>query len=162
MPSPRSAPAGEDKKTVAVNRKARHEYHVLDTIEAGIALRGTEVKSVRAGKVNLGDAYAQVEHGEVFLLQMHISPYEQGNRFNHDPLRPRKLLLHTRQILKIQQQTQEKGLTVIPLSLYFKGRHLKVELGLVRGKRLHDRREDLAKRDAEREMQRARRGERDA
>jgi SsrA-binding protein len=147
-------------KTVVVNRRARHEYHILERIEAGIVLKGTEVKSVREGKVQLGDAYASVEGGEVFLLQMHISPYEQGNRFNHEPLRKRKLLLHARQIHKLRAQTQEKGLTLIPLTLYFKGPHLKVELGLAKGKKTHDRREDLAKRDAEREMERARRGDR--
>jgi SsrA-binding protein len=130
-------------------------------MEAGIELRGTEVKSIRGRKVSLAEAYGQVIEGEVYLLQMHVSPYEQGNRFNHDPLRPRKLLLHRRQIQRLKQQTQEKGLTLIPLALYFRGSHLKVEIGLARGKRTHDRRTDLARRDAEREMDRARRGERD-
>lgn len=147
-------------KLVVQNRRARHDYIILERLEAGIALKGTEVKSVREGKVQLGDAYAAVENGEVFLLQMHISPYEQGNRFNHDPLRRRKLLLHARQIHKLRAQTQEKGLTLVPLALYFKGRHLKVELGVAKGKKTHDRREDLAKRDAQREMDRARRGDR--
>jgi SsrA-binding protein len=160
MPAQSSGAAPEGIQTVVVNRRARHDYFILDKIEAGIALRGTEVKSIRNGKVNLGDAYAQIEDGEAWLLQMHISPYEQGNRFNHDPLRRRKLLLHRRQILKLKQATQEKGLTLIPLALYFKGSHLKVELGLAKGKRHHDRREDVARRDAEREMQRARRGDR--
>lgn len=160
MPAQSPGTGPEAIKSIVVNRRARHDYFILDKIEAGIALRGTEVKSIRNGKVNLGDAYAQIEDGEAWLLQMHVSPYEQGNRFNHDPLRKRKLLLHRRQILKLKQATQEKGLTLIPLSLYFKGSHLKVELGLAKGKRHHDRREDVARRDAEREIQRARRGDR--
>jgi SsrA-binding protein len=160
MPVPSSGAAPDAIKTVVVNRRARFDYFILDKVEAGIALRGTEVKSIRNGKVNLGDAYAQIEDGEAWLLQMHVSPYEQGNRNNHDPLRRRKLLMHRRQILKLKQATQEKGLTLIPLALYFKGSHLKVELGLAKGKRHHDRREDVARRDAEREIQRARRGDR--
>jgi len=160
MPAPKSGAVPEGTKPVVVNRRARHDYFILETLEVGIALRGTEVKSIRAGKVNLGDSYAQIEDGEAWLLQMHVSPYEQGNRFNHEPLRRRKLLLHSRQIQRLKQRAQEKGLTLIPLSLYFRGRHLKVEIGLAKGKRYHDRREDLARRDAEREMERARRGER--
>jgi SsrA-binding protein len=160
MPAQSPGASSEAIKTIVVNRRARHDYFILDKIEAGLALRGTEVKSIRNGKVNLGDAYAQIEDGEAWLLQMHVSPYEQGNRYNHDPLRKRKLLLHRRQILKLKQATQEKGLTLIPLSLYFKGSHLKVELGLAKGKHHHDRREDVARRDAEREIQRARRGDR--
>lgn len=162
MPSAGSGVQSDELKKVAANRRARHDYHILETVEAGLVLKGTEVKSIRAGKVNLGDAYAQVERGEIYLLQMHVSPYEQGNRNNHDPLRKRKLLLHRRQIMRLGQQTNEKGLTLIPLSLYFRGRHLKVELGLAKGKRTHDRREDMAKRDAQREMERARRGVRDS
>jgi len=162
MPSPKARATPDGTQAILVNRRARHNYQILETFEAGIALRGTEVKSIRARKVSLAEAYAQVTDGEVLLLQMHVSPYEQGNRFNHDPLRPRKLLLHRRQIYRLKQQTQEKGLTLIPLALYFRGRHLKVEIGLARGKRTHDRRRDLAQRDAEREMERARRGERDA
>jgi SsrA-binding protein len=160
MPSPKSgATATPDGiKTIVVNRRARHDYTILEKIEAGIVLRGPEVKSIRAGKVNLGDAYAQVEGLELWLVQMHISPYEQANRENHDPLRRRKLLLHRRQIIRLRQKIEEKGLTLIVLSLYFKARNLKVELGVAKGKRHHDRREDLAKRDAEREMDRARRG----
>jgi SsrA-binding protein len=157
----KSDASSKEVRKVVVNRRARHDYHVLETFEAGIALTGTEVKSVRGGKASLAEAYAQVVDGEVFLLQMHISPYEQGNRFNHDPLRKRKLLLHRRQILELKQKTETKGLTLVPLSLYFRGRHLKVEIGVARGKRAHDRREDIAKRDAEREMARARRGERE-
>jgi SsrA-binding protein len=160
MPVSHPGAPAEAIKTVVVNRRARFDYFILEKIEAGIALRGTEVKSIRNGKVNLGDAYAQIEDGEIWLLQMHVSPYEQGNRNNHDPLRRRKLLIHRRQILKLKQATQEKGLTLIPLALYFKGSHLKVELGLAKGKRHHDRREDVARRDAEREIQRARRGDR--
>lgn len=160
MPVSHPGAAPGEIKTVVVNRRARFDYFILEKVEAGIALRGTEVKSIRNGKVNLGDAYAQIEDGEAWLLQMHISPYEQGNRFNHDPLRRRKLLLHRRQILKLKQATQEKGLTLIPLALYFKGSHLKVELGVAKGKRHHDRREDVARRDAEREIQRAQRGDR--
>lgn len=163
MRSPKpGAPASEEIRIVVVNRRARHDYTILDKIEAGIALRGPEVKSIRGGKVNLGDAYAQVENGELWLVQMHISPYEQANRENTDPLRRRKLLLHRRQIFRLRQTIEEKGLTLIPLSLYFKGGHLKVELGIAKGKRQHDRREDMAKRDAQREMDRARRGERGA
>ena len=162
MPSPKAGATPEGTQAVAVNRRARHNYQILETVEAGIALRGTEVKSIRARKVSLAEAYAQVIDGEIYLLQMHVSPYEQGNRFNHDPLRPRKLLLRRRQIHRLKQQTLEKGLTLVPLALYFRGRHLKVEIGLARGKRTHDRRSDLARRDAEREMERARSGERDA
>jgi SsrA-binding protein len=161
MRSPKpGAPASEEIRTVVVNRRARHDYTILDKIEAGIVLRGPEVKSIRGGKVNLGDAYAQVERGELWLVSMHISPYVQANRENADPLRRRKLLLHRRQIARIRQTIEEKGLTLIPLSLYFKGNLLKVELGVAKGKRQHDRREDMAKRDAEREMDRARRGDR--
>ncbi len=159
MPSPKSgAQAADEIKMVVVNRRARHDYTILEKIEAGIVLKGPEVKSVRGGKVNLGDAYAQVEGNELWLIQMHISPYEQANRENVDPRRRRKLLVHRRQILRLRQRIEEKGLTLVPLSLYFKGRRLKIELGIARGKRLHDRREDMAKRDAEREMDRARRG----
>jgi SsrA-binding protein len=161
MPSSKAHAETDGVQTILVNRRARHDYQILETIEAGIVLRGTEVKSIRARKASIAEAYAQVTNGEVYLLQMHISPYEQGNRFNHDPLRRRKLLLHRRQIARLRQKTHERGLTLIPLSLYFKGRHLKVEIGLARGKRTHDRREDLAKRDAQREIDRARRGDRD-
>jgi len=160
MPSPKAAAGGEETKTILVNRRARHDYQILERIEAGIALRGTEVKSIRARKVSLAEAYAQVVDWEVYIVQMHIAPYEQGNRNNHDPIRRRKLLLHRRQIAKLKQQTEEKGLTLVPLSLYFRGRHLKIEIGLARGKRSHDRRQDVAKRDAERQMARARRGDR--
>lgn len=144
-----------ERKVVAQNRKARHEYHILETWEAGIALQGTEVKSLRDGRANLTDAFARVDGGEVWLYNAHISPYEQGNRFNHDPLRPRKLLLHRNQIRKMIGQVETTGLTLIPLDIHFTGGLAKVNLALVRGKKLHDKREDVRRRDAEREMQRA-------
>jgi SsrA-binding protein len=143
------------QKVVVQNRRARHEYHVLDTWEAGLVLTGTEVKSLREGRGNLQDAYARVDNGEVWLHNMHISPYEQGNRFNHDPLRPRKLLLHRNQIRKLIGQVEKSGLTLVPLDVHFTRGRAKVNLALVRGKKLHDKREDLRKRDAEREMQRS-------
>jgi SsrA-binding protein len=142
-------------KTI-VNRKARHEYHIDDTYEAGIALSGTEIKSIRAGKANLQDSYARIENGELVLYNMHISPYEQGNRFNHEPKRPRKLLMHKREIMRLFGQTREKGFSLIPLKVYFKnGKWAKVELALARGKKQYDKREDIAARDAQRDMDRA-------
>jgi SsrA-binding protein len=137
---------------VISNRKARHDYHILETIEAGIALRGTEVKSLRQGNANLQDSYAQVKDGEVWLHNMHISPYEQGSVYNHDPKRTRKLLLHKSQIRKLQGKVREKGLTLIPLSVYFEGPYAKVELAVARGKRSFDKREALAQREAQREI----------
>ncbi|NPV29110.1 MAG: SsrA-binding protein SmpB [Firmicutes bacterium] len=148
----------EGIKVVAENRKARHDYYIDETYEAGIALVGTEVKSLRAGKVSLRDSYAEVVGGEVFLQNMHISPYEKGNRFNHDPKRARKLLLHKREIRRLLGQTTQKGYTLIPLRLYFKRGKAKVELALARGKKLYDKREEIAKRDAAREMAREWRG----
>jgi len=145
----------EGEKTIATNRKARHQYHILETIEAGIVLQGTEVKSLRQGKVNLGDAYAKIKDGEVWLVEMHISPYEQGNVFNHEPRRPRKLLLHKREIKRLLGKVQERGLTLIPLRIYFKRGRAKVELALAKGKRLYDRREDIKRRDEEREVSRS-------
>lgn len=145
----------ERVKVVAENRKARHDYFIEETYEAGIVLVGTEVKSIRAGKVSLRDSYAEVVNGEVFLQQMHISPYEKGNRFNHDPKRPRKLLLHKREIKRLLGRTMQKGYTLIPLRLYFKNGWVKVELALGRGKKLYDKREDIARRDAQREIARA-------
>ncbi len=142
-------------KVVAKNRKARHLYHIVETFESGIALQGTEVKSVREARVNLKDSFARVEKGELFLYNMHISPYEHGNRFNHDPLRPRKLLMHRREINRLGGYVQEKGLTLVPLSLYLRRGKVKVELALVRGKRDYDKRQDIAERDARREMERA-------
>ena len=142
-------------KIVTQNRKARYDYHLFDTWEAGIVLRGTEVKSLRAGKTNLKDSYARVEGGEVILYQLHISPYEKGSYSNHPPLRPRKLLLHKKEIRKLQGRIEEKGFTLIPLKIYFKDGKAKVELALARGKRMYDKRVAIAKRDADREMERA-------
>jgi SsrA-binding protein len=150
-----AADKGPAQKIAVQNRKARHEYHVLETWETGIVLTGTEVKSLREGRGNLQDAYARVDRGEVWLFNMHISPYEQGNRFNHDPLRPRKLLLHRNQIRKMIGQVETTGLTLVPLDVHFTRGRAKVNLALVRGKKLHDKREDLRKRDAEREIQRS-------
>ena len=146
---------GAGIKIVSENRKARHDYHIHETFEAGIALTGTEVKSLRAGKANLKDSYARIENGEVFLQQMHISPYEQGNRFNHDPLRPRKLLLHRQEINRLLGKTREKGFSLVPLKVYFARGKAKVELALASGKKLYDKRRDLAERDAKRDMERA-------
>lgn len=142
-------------KTVTENRKARHEYHILETYEAGLALTGTEVKSLRAGKANLQDSFARVENAELILYNMHISPYEQGNRFNHEPKRTRRLLMHKQEILRLLGKTREKGLALIPLKVYFKNGLAKVELALAKGKKLYDRREDIAERDARREIDRA-------
>lgn len=146
---------GAGIKIVSENRKARHDYHIHETFEAGIALTGTEVKSLRAGKANLKDSYGRIENGEVFLQQMHISPYEQGNRFNHDPLRPRKLLLHRQEINRLLGKTREKGFSLVPLKVYFARGKAKVELALASGKKLYDKRQDLAERDAKRDMERA-------
>lgn len=143
-------------KIIAENRAARHEYFVLETYEAGIELFGTEVKSIRGGKVNLKDSYAHVDRGELFVYGMHISPYEQGNIFNRDPLRPKKLLMHKREILKLFGQTGKDGLTLIPLSLYLSGSRVKLCLGVCKGKKLYDKRDDAAKRQAGRDMERAR------
>ncbi|GAB7386652.1 SsrA-binding protein [Bacillaceae bacterium] len=142
-------------KVIAQNKKARHDYHILDTYEAGIVLTGTEIKSIRAGKVNLKDSFARVQNGEVFLHNMHISPYEQGNRFNHDPLRTRKLLLKKSEIAKLIGQTKEKGFSLVPLKLYLTRGYAKLELALAKGKKLYDKRETLKQRDAERAIQRA-------
>jgi len=140
-------------KVAATNKKAKHDYFIEDTIEAGIVLTGTEVKSIRQGKVNIKDSYANIENGEVFLYNMHISPYEQGNIYNVDPLRVRKLLLNKREIRKLIGLTTIKGYTLIPLSLYFKNGKVKVELAIAKGKKLYDKRETIAKRDAERKIQ---------
>lgn len=136
-------------KIIAKNRKAFHEYEILDKWEAGIVLQGTEVKSLRAGKCNLGDAYAEIRDGEAWLVKVHIGPYDQGNRANHDPFRRRKLLLTRREIRKLRPRLEEKGLTLVPLSLYFKHGLVKVEFGLGRGKKLHDKRHATAKRDSD-------------
>lgn len=144
-----------DNKVISVNRRARHDYFIEDTMEVGIVLKGTEVKSLRQGKVNLRDSHARVENGEVFLYGMHISPYEQGNRFNHDPLRTRKLLLHKREIRRLIGKTQQDGYTLVPLKLYFTRGKCKVELALAKGKRKYDKRDATAKRDAERRARQA-------
>lgn len=142
-------------ETVAVNRRARHEFLITDTFEAGLVLTGTEIKSVRAGKANLADAYARVEKGEAWLVGAHIAPYDAGNRYNHEPRRDRKLLLHRSEIDELMGRAAAKGLTVVPLRLYItsKGR-AKIELGLARGKQLHDRRRSIAERDSRRDMER--------
>ncbi|HQQ50356.1 MAG TPA: SsrA-binding protein SmpB [Spirochaetota bacterium] len=142
---------------IVQNKKARFEYEILDTIEAGIVLKGTEVKSVRLKKVNIQDAYARIKDGEAFLYGMNISPYESGNIFNHDPLRVRKLLLHKQEIKRLTGKQQEKGLTLIPLKLYWKNGKVKVLLGLAKGKTLYDKRHDIKKRDSDRELQRYKR-----
>ncbi|MGN0700177.1 MAG: SsrA-binding protein SmpB [Oscillospiraceae bacterium] len=142
-------------KTIAENRQARHEYFIIESFEAGIELFGTEVKSIRQGGVNLKDSWIAIENGEMFIKQMHISPYEKGNIFNKDPYRVRKLLMHKAQIAKLFGQVKQGGLTLIPISMYFKDSRVKVQVGLCRGKKLHDKRDDMAKRDAGREIERA-------
>lgn len=146
--------AKEERKVVAQNKKARHDYFIEQTIEAGVVLAGTEVKSIRLGKVNLKDSYASIQNGEIILSGMHISPYEQGNIFNKDPLRDRKLLLHKYEINKLVGLTQQKGLTLVPLQLYFSRGKVKIELGVAKGKKLYDKRDDIAERDAKRDMDR--------
>ena len=143
-------------KTIAQNRKAYYDYFVQDSIEAGIVLTGTEIKSIRAGRVNLRDAYAKPEGGELWLLNVHIARYEAGSHSNHEPRRPRKLLLHRPEIDELASKVATKGLTIVPLRLYLKGSIAKVELGLGKGKKLHDKRRAIAERDAEREMRQAR------
>ena len=145
-------------KIIAENRAARHEYFVLETYEAGIELFGTEVKSIRGGKVNLKDSFCRIEDGELFAYGMHVSPYEQGNIFNRDPLRPKRLLMHKREILRLFGQVGKEGLTLIPLSLYFSRSRVKVSLGLCKGKKLYDKRDDAAKRQSARDMDRAMKG----
>ncbi len=144
-----------ETKTISTNKKAFHDYFVLESLEAGIELCGTEVKSIRQGGVNLKDAWCDISDGEISVRGMHISPYEKGNIFNKDPLRPRKLLLHKREIMRLFGQIKQQGLTVIPLSLYFKGSLIKMQVGLCRGKKLYDKRADIAKRSAERNIDRA-------
>lgn len=142
-------------KQITANKKAYHDYFILEKHEAGIELAGTEVKSLRQGKVNLKDSYCQVRNGELFVTGMHISPYEKGNLFNKDPLRDRRLLMHKREILRLFGTIRQDGLALIPLSLYFKDSRVKLELGLCKGKKLYDKRHDMAQRDARREMDRA-------
>lgn len=142
-------------KTVAVNRRARHEYAVDETLEAGLVLSGTEIKSIRAGRVNLAEAYARIEHGEAWLIGAHIAPYEQGNRNNHEPTRTRKLLMHRDQIAELVGRTQAKGYTLVPLKLYIRNGMAKLELGVARGKKAHDKRRTIAERDMRRELERS-------
>ena len=145
----------ENVKIVTKNRKAFHDYHILETNEAGLALVGTEVKAVRDGRVNLTDCYARIQRGEMILHGMHIGTYDHGNRFNHEPMRPRKLLLHKREIRRLTSRVQERGLTLVPLKVYFRRGKAKVELALAKGKREYDKRETIAKREAKREVARA-------
>ena len=142
-------------KIIAQNKKAYHDFFVEEKYEAGIELFGTEVKSIRAGRVNIKESFCDIKDGEVFVLGMHISPYEQGNVFNKDPLRPKKLLLHKREILKLFGQVSQKGYTLVPLQIYLSRSRVKVEIGLCRGKKLYDKREDIARNDAKRDMERA-------
>lgn len=156
MKQQRQKAVAEEKKATPTidNRRARHEYHILESLEAGLALTGTEVKSIRAGGVSLNEAYARFRDGEAWLMSMHIPPYKQGSFSNVDPNRPRKLLLHKEQIADLQSRVKEKGLTIVPLRMYFTRGIVKVQLGLARGKKTWDKREDIAKRDVEREIQR--------
>lgn len=148
------------RKIITENRKARHDYFVEEVFEAGIALYGTEVKSLRRGQVNLKDSYCSIDGGELFAYGIHISPYEQGNIFNRDPLRDRKLLMHKREILKLMGKTAREGYTLVPLSLYFSGSHVKVALGLCKGKKNYDKRDADARRTADRTMERVSKGDR--
>ena len=141
-------------ETIAVNRRARHDYAIEDTLEAGMVLTGTEIKSIRAGRANLAEAYARIERGEAWLIGAHIAPYEQGNRNNHEPTRTRKLLLHRDQIAELVGKTQAKGLTLVPLRLYIRNGMAKLELGVARGKKAHDKRRTIAERDMRRELER--------
>lgn len=142
-------------KLIAQNRKARYEYAILDTIEAGIVLKGTEIKSIRAGRINLKDGYASIREGEIWLYNVHISPFEQGNQFNHDPLRPRKLLMKKKQIDSLIGETKQGGITLIPLKVYLKNGFAKVLIGLAKGKKQYDKRETIKRRDQDRELRRA-------
>ena len=151
--------AENGRKIICVNRRARFDYTISETIEAGLVLQGTEVKSLRDGRADLKDAYADVQENEVFLLHAHIDQYEQANRFNHDPVRPRKLLLHKHEIRRLIGKTQEKGLTLIPTRMYFTHGKAKLEIGLSKGKKQYDKREDVKRRSAERDIQRALAGE---
>ena len=144
----------KSEKIIADNRKARHDYFVIESFEAGIELFGTEVKSLRAGGVNMKDSYCEIDKGELFALGVHISPYEQGNIFNKDPLRPKRLLMHKREIMRLAGLVSREGYTLVPLSLYFKGSYVKMSLGLCKGKKLYDKRDDIAKRDADRMIER--------
>jgi SsrA-binding protein len=155
-PPKRGAPSDDEgRKSVARNKSARHDYHILETFEAGLVLSGTEVKSLREGKANIGDAYGIVRGGEVYLLNAHIAPYGSGGYVNHDPIRSRKLLLHRREIRRLIGAVEREGLTLVPLELYFRGGRAKMAMALAKGKKLHDKRDDSKRREAEREMARA-------
>jgi len=143
-----------DLKVVATNRKARHEYLILDTYEAGLALQGSEIKSIRAGQISLAQAYVSIDGQDAWLLNAHVAPYEQASIFNHDPLRPRKLLLHRAEIRKMWESVRQKGTTIIPLRVYIKDGLAKIEIAVARGKKLYDKRADIAKRDVERDLER--------
>lgn len=149
----------ENRKVFATNRKARHEYFIEETYEAGIVLKGTEVKSIRKGKLNLSDAYVEIQNGEAYVNQMHISPYDHGNIFNVDPLRKRKLLLNKRELIKLGQAVEREGYTLIPISAYLSNGKVKIELAICKGKKLYDKRETIAKRDAQRKIERALKGD---
>ncbi len=151
-------PRHEGIKTIAQNRKARHDYFVEEVWEAGLELRGNEVKSIRLGRCNLKDSFAQVRSGELFVENMHVSPYEKGSYYNENPLRPKRLLMHKAEIRKLEQAVMQKGLALVPLSIYLKDGKMKLELALCKGKKLYDKRDDAAKKDAEREMERHYRG----
>lgn len=142
-------------KIVSNNKKAFHDYFILDTYEAGIELKGTEIKSVRKGSANLKDAFIRIKNNEAFIENMHIAPYEQGNRFNHDPLRTRKLLLHKKEIRKLQKEVKENGLTIVPTKLYFNTSKAKLEIALAKGKKLYDKRQDIKAKDAKRDVEKA-------
>ena len=146
-------PKGEGK-LIAQNRKARHDYSIIDTVEAGLVLQGTEIKSIRNGRINLKDGFARIRNGEAFLYNVHISPYEQGNIFNHDPLRTRKLLLHKKQINKLIGETKNTGITLVPLKVYIKDGYAKVLIGLAKGKKRYDKREDLKRKEVDRQISR--------
>jgi SsrA-binding protein len=152
----KSGKGKDDNPTLASNRSASHEYHLLERLEAGIALTGPEVKSCRAGKVNLKDAYARVKDGEVFLHNAHVSPYDKADRDDDDPLRPRKLLLHRREILKLQKESEQGGMTLVPTRLYLKGGLIKLEIAVAKGKKLYDKRDASRKQEAQREIERSR------
>lgn len=138
-------------KLISNNKKAYHDYFILETMQAGIELHGTEVKSMRGGRCNLKDSYISISHGEAFIKGMHISPFEQGNRFNHDPLRDRRLLLHKFEINRLEGRTMQQGLTIVPLKIYFEGSLVKLDIGIAKGKKLYDKRQDIAKKDQQRE-----------
>lgn len=142
------------EKLILKNRKALHDYHILEKIEAGLVLHGTEVKAIREGKINIKEAYCNFQDGELFLLQAHISPYSHAGYEHHDPVRPKKLLLHSKELRKLRKKRDEQQLTIVPLALYWSGNHIKVEIGLAKGKKMYDKRQDIAKKDVKRNMER--------